>query len=65
MPDQDRIVAVGSTNLDALSLNKMNEGMLVVVDEGTVRREATQFLGDLALAKTLMAQPRVTAAEAK
>jgi len=43
----DRIVAVGSCNLDALSLNKMDEGALVVVDEKLAQEEAERFLQDL------------------
>jgi cardiolipin synthase len=49
----DRIAAVGSTNLDALSLNKMNEGMVVVFDETFAGREANVFLEDVALSKEL------------
>jgi len=45
----DRIVAVGSCNLDALSLNKMDEGALVVVDEKLAQEEAARFLQDLAV----------------
>ena len=45
----DRIVAVGSCNLDALSLNKMNEGALVVLDEKLAQEEARRFLQDLSL----------------
>ena len=47
----DRIAAVGSTNFDALSLNRMNEGTLVVVEEKLTEREATVFLEDVALSK--------------
>jgi cardiolipin synthase len=50
----DAITAVGSTNLDALSLNKLNEGTLVVVDEDFARGEARQFLDDLALAREVV-----------
>jgi cardiolipin synthase len=45
----DRIVAVGSSNLDALSLNKMDEGAVVVVDEKLAQEQAARFLQDLAL----------------
>jgi cardiolipin synthase len=45
----DRIVAVGSSNLDALSLNKMDEGAVVVVDEKLAEEEAGRFLQDVAL----------------
>lgn len=45
----DRVAAVGSCNLDALSLNKLNEGTVVVVDQGLVEQEAQLFLQDLAL----------------
>jgi cardiolipin synthase len=45
----DRIVAVGSSNLDALSLNKMDEGAVVVVDEKLAQEQARRFLQDLAL----------------
>jgi cardiolipin synthase len=50
----DTITAVGSSNLDALSLNKLNEGTLVVVDEGLAGGEERQFLNDLALAREIV-----------
>lgn len=50
----DMITAVGSSNLDALSLNKLNEGTLVVADEDFARGEARHFLDDLALAREVV-----------
>ena len=43
----DRLVAVGSCNLDALSLNKMDEGALIVDDPRLNAEEARRFLADL------------------
>ena len=43
----DRVVLVGSANLDALSLNEMDEGALVVQDPRLAREEARKFLDDL------------------
>ena len=57
----ERITAVGSTNLDALSLNKLNEGTVVVVDENLAQREAAVFLEDVALSKEVgSSKARVT-----
>ena len=57
----ERITAVGSTNLDALSLNKLNEGTVVVDDENLAQREAAVFLEDLALSKEVgSSKARVT-----
>src|SRR5919201_1943380 len=47
----DQFVAVGSTNLEALSLKKLNEGTLVVIDDELAQREAATFLEDVALSK--------------
>jgi len=47
----DRIVSVGSCNLDALSLNKMDEGAVVAVDEKLAEEEARRFLQDLAVSQ--------------
>ena len=43
----DELFAVGSLNLDALSLNKMEEDMIVVLDRDTARELAADFLDDL------------------
>jgi cardiolipin synthase len=43
----DWLAMVGSTNLDALSLNKLGEGSLVVADPALVRAMERSFLTDL------------------
>jgi cardiolipin synthase len=43
----DAVVMVGSTNLDALSLNHMDEGALLVADPALAKEEARRFLQDL------------------
>ncbi|HUJ29464.1 MAG TPA: phospholipase D-like domain-containing protein [Myxococcales bacterium] len=43
----DEVVMVGSTNLDALSLNHMDEGALLVKDAHLAAEEARRFLRDL------------------
>ena len=43
----ERIVMVGSCNMDALSLNKMDEGALLVDDPKLAQEEARLFLRDL------------------
>jgi cardiolipin synthase A/B len=45
----DNLVAVGSANLDALSLNKMDEAMLVAVDERLAKELERQWVEDLKL----------------
>ena len=47
----DEVVMVGSTNLDALSLNHMDEGALVVVDRRLAQEEERRFLQDLSHSK--------------
>ena len=60
----DRIVAVGSCNLDALSLNRMNEGALVVADEKLAQEESVRFLQDLAFStERIRATTGLTAGE--
>lgn len=44
----DTLVAVGSCNLDALSLNKLEEGALVVDDRRIALEEERRFIDDLA-----------------
>ena len=43
----DTLVAVGSANLDALSLNKMDEAMLVADDRRLARELERQWVDDL------------------
>lgn len=58
----DSIVLVGSCNLDALSLNKMDEGAIVAQDRALAAAEAQKFLQDLALSSERSAPvPRRTA----
>jgi len=45
------LVAVGSCNLDPLSLNKMDEGALVADDPELARQLERQWIQDLAHAK--------------
>jgi cardiolipin synthase len=52
----DNIVAVGSANLDALSLNKLDEGMLVVDDVAFASQLEAQWTKDLKHSKELEAQ---------
>ena len=47
----DTLVAVGSFNLDALSLNKMEEGALVVDDRRIALEEERRFIDDMAHAR--------------
>ena len=47
----DSLVAIGSCNLDALSLNKMDEGALVVEDRALADEESRRFLEDLTHSK--------------
>jgi cardiolipin synthase A/B len=47
----DTLVAVGSCNLDPLSLNKMDEGAIVADDAGLAKELERQFTQDLAHAK--------------
>lgn len=49
----ERLAAVGSCNLDALSLNKLDEGMLVVDDPAFARALAAQWKVDLTHAREL------------
>ena len=44
----DTLVAVGSCNLDALSLNKLEEGALVVDDRRIALEEERRFIDDIA-----------------
>ena len=43
----EELYAVGSMNLDALSLNKMEEDMIVALDRDTAKELAADFLDDL------------------
>jgi len=43
----DSLVAVGSANLDALSLNKMEEAMLLADDAGLANELERQWVEDL------------------
>ena len=43
----EELYAVGSLNLDALSLNKMEEDMVVALDRDTAKELAADFLDDL------------------
>ncbi len=47
----DNLVMVGSCNLDPLSLNRMDDGALVVQDPQLAREEAQHFLDDVAISK--------------
>jgi cardiolipin synthase len=51
------LVAVGSCNLDALSLNKMDEGALVIDDAGIARQLERQWERDLTLSRERGAPP--------
>lgn len=53
----DNLVAVGSANLDALSLNKLDEGMLLVDDADFAAQLEAQWSRDLTHSKQLVAQP--------
>jgi len=57
----DSIVVVGSCNLEALSLNRLDEGALVAVDPKLAREAARRFLDDLARSTERSAESRKTA----
>ena len=50
----DTLVAVGSCNLDALSLNQMDESAVLVDDARVAEDEARRFLEDLDHSKELV-----------
>jgi cardiolipin synthase len=56
----DTLVAVGSCNLDALSLNKMDESAVLVDDARLAQDEGRRFLEDLSRSKEIV-PPRKTA----
>lgn len=57
----DEVAMIGSCNLDALSLNKMDEGALIVADPKVVAQQAQRFLQDLALAQERVSEQRSAA----
>jgi cardiolipin synthase len=57
-----QVVMVGSTNLDPLSLNHMDEGAIVAVDERLAHEEERRFLQDLTHAAERVQDVRRTAA---
>jgi cardiolipin synthase len=57
----DSIVVVGSSNLEPLSLNKLDDGELVAVDQRLARDAARRFLDDLARSTQRGAESKKTA----
>lgn len=57
----DSIVVVGSSNLEPLSLNKLDDGVLVAVDQRLAREQARRFLDDLARSNERGGETRKTA----
>ena len=49
----DRLVVIGSTNMDPLSLEKLDEGSLVVEDESLARNMEADYLIDLGRSKEI------------